>query len=467
MRHLLRRLGLERRTPSSLPRRLPQEGKGGLQPARVFLLVFVAVDLLGTGLLLTPAASAGGGNLTFVEAFFTSTTALTVCGLSIVSIGSDLTLFGQGVVLALMQVGGMGIMTLAALLGTAVIHKFGLRMQLNVQAETKSLWVGDVRGLVGRVAIIFLVVQSITFVLITPRMWLGYDMELREALYTGFFHSVSAFNNAGLSLYDDSMARFSGDALVLFPIALAVILGGIGFPVIIELWRRFRLPRTWSLHTKITLTTSAVLVVGACLLVPALEWNNPQTLGQLHWWARITDGAFHGIMPRSGGLNVTDTGAMEDSTLLFTIMLMFVGGGSAGTAGGIKVATLAVIFCVVLAEVRSHDQVHVYDRQLPPAVIRQSLSLIFMSATVVAFCTLLLLATTTHRVLPVLFEVVSAVGVVGLSTGLTPELPTWAQVVLIVLMVAGRIGPVTFVTALAMSERQRRYALPEDRPVIG
>ncbi len=467
LRRLFGRPGAERPSPSVFPRRLPHEGKGGLQPARVFLLMFVAVDLLGTGLLLTPAASAGSENLTFVEALFTSTTALAVCGLSIISIGGDLTHFGQGVVLALMQIGGMGIMTLAALLGTAVVHRFGLRMQLNVQAETKSLWVGDVRGLVSRVALIFVVVQSLTFVLITPRMWLGYDMELREALYTGFFHSVSAFNNAGLSLYDDSMSRFSGDALVLFPIALAVVLGGIGFPVIIELWRRFRLPRAWSLHTKITLATSAVLLMGACLAIPALEWDNPQTLGQLHWWTRITDGFFHGVMPRSGGLNVTDTGAMEDSTLLFTIMLMFVGGGSAGTAGGIKVTTLAIIFCVVLAEARSHDQVHVYGRQLPPAVIRHSLSLIFMSATVVAFCTLLLLATTSYKLLPALFEIASAVGVVGLSTGLTPELPSWAQVMIIVLMIAGRLGPITFVTALAMSDRRRRYTLAEDRPIVG
>lgn len=466
-RRLFGRPRIGRLNPFAFPRHLLHERKGWLQPARVFLLVFVTVDLLGTGFLLTPAASAGSENLTLLEALFTSTTALTVCGLSIISVGSDLTHFGQGIVLALMQIGGMGIMTLAALLGTAVVHRFGLRMQLNVQAETKSIWAGDLRGLVIRVALIFLVVQSLTFALITPRLWLGYDMELHEALYSGLFHSVSAFNNVGLSLYDDSLTQFSGDALILFPITLAVFLGSIGFPVIIELWQRFRFPRGWSLHTKITLTTSAVLLLGAFLLIPALEWNNPQTLGQLHWWARITDGLFHGVMPRSGGLNVTDTGAMEDPTLLLTTMLMFVGGGSAGTAGGIKVATLAVICCVVLAEVRSHDQVHVYDRQLPPSVIRHSLSLIFMSATVVAFCTLLLMSTTAHEFLPVLFETTSAVGVVGLSTGLTPELPPWAQVLFVLLMIAGRVGPITFVTALAMSDRQRRYSLAEARPIIG
>lgn len=430
-------------------------------------MAFVAADLLGTVLLMTPLAASDGQGLEFTRAFFTATTALAVCGLSVISVGSDLNAFGQGVVLALMQVGGMGIMTLASLLGTAMVHRFGLRMQLNVQAETRSLWVGDVRGVVGRVAIIFLVLEGITFLLITPRMWLGYDMSFGEALYSGFFHSISAFNNAGLSLYDDSLTRFSGDVLVLLPVAAAVFLGGIGFPVLLELRRQFRAPRKWSLHTKLTVTTTSILFAGGALLITLMEWHNPQTLGQLHWGARITNGFFHGVMPRSGGLNVVDIGQMEDSTLLLTVMLMFVGNGSAGTAGGIKVATLAVIFLVVVAEVRAQDKVHVFDRQLAPAVIRQSLSLVFLSATAVAFATLLLLRATPHETLPVMFEVVSAVGVVGLSTGITPDLAPWAQTLLAVLMVAGRVGPITFVTALAFRDRLRRYELAEARPIIG
>lgn len=437
------------------------------EPARTFLAAFLVVDLLGTGLLMTPAAGADGQGLALVPALFSATTALAVCGLSVVSIGSDLSGFGQGILLALMQVGGMGIMTLASLLGTTVIHRLSLRMQLNVQAETHSPWVGDVRGMVVRIALIFLVVQGATFLLLTPRLWLGHDMSFGEAVYSGFFHAVSAFNNAGLSLYHDSFIRFSGDPLVLGPIAVAIVLGGIGFPVLLELRRKFRVPRTWSLHTKITVATSAILLVGGAAALTAMEWNNPSTLGQLHWSARLTDGFFLSVAPRSGGLNVVETGQMEDSTLLTTIMLMFVGGGSAGTSGGIKVATLAVIFFVVVAEIRAHDKVHVFGRRLPPEVIRQSLSLVFLSATIVAFSTLLLLATTPHRLMPVLFEVVSAFGVVGLSTGLTPMLPPWAQCLLVVLMVAGRIGPITFVTALALRERRRHYDFAEARPIIG
>lgn len=433
----------------------------------MFLLLFLTVDLIGTGLLMTSWATTSGGGLDFTSALFTATTSLAVCGLSVVSIGDDLSGWGQGIVLGLMQVGGMGIMTLAALLGTAVIHRFGLRMQLSVQAETPSLWIGDVRGVVSRVLIIFAVVQSAVFVLITPRLWLGYDLGFGEAAYVGLFHSISAFNNAGLSLYDDSLTGFSGDALVLLPVAVAVILGGIGFPVLIELRRHIRTPRKWSLHTKITITTTVLLFFAGAALITLMEWNNPATLGQLDWWARVTDGIFHGVMPRSGGLNVVETGQMEDSTLLLTIMLMFVGNGSAGTAGGIKVATLAVLFLVVLAEVRAHDKVHVYGRQLPSEVIRQALSLVFLSATIVAVSTVLLVHTTPFSVIQVLFETVSAFAVVGLSTGITGDLPQWSQVLLAVLMVAGRIGPITFVTALAFRERDRRYELAEARPIIG
>ncbi|WP_159945239.1 MULTISPECIES: potassium transporter TrkG [unclassified Nocardiopsis] len=450
-----------------LDSRSTREPRGWRKPARVFLMAFIAVDLVGTGLLMTPLATTGPEGLTFVEAFFSATTSLAVCGLSVISVGNDLNGFGQGILLVLMQAGGMGIMTLASLLGTAMVHRFGLRMQLNVQAETRSLWVGDVRGVVSRVAIIFLTLQGITFLLITPRMWLGYDMPFGEAVYSGFFHSISAFNNAGLSLYDDSMTRFSGDAFILLPVAFAVILGGIGFPVLMELRRQFRTPRLWSLHTKLTVTTASILFVAGTIVITGLEWNNPATLGQLHWWARLTDGFFHGVMPRSGGLNVVDTGQMGDATLLVTIMLMFVGNGSAGTAGGIKVATLAVIFLVVWAEVRAQDKVHVYGRQLSPEVVRQSLSLVFLSATVVAFTTVLLVRTTEFDLMPIMFEVVSAVGVVGLSTGITPDLPPWTQTLLAILMVAGRIGPITFVTALAFRDRPRRYDLAKARPIIG
>ncbi|MBV2363258.1 TrkH family potassium uptake protein [Streptomonospora nanhaiensis] len=459
-----RRLARLWRRPT-LPRDIPRALWG--RPARVFVLLFVVADLLGALVLLLPAAHAEGESLTVVEALFTATSALAVCGLAVIGLGSELSVFGELVVAALVQVGGIGIMTLASVLGVVVIHRFGLRMQLTVQAETRSLSVGDVSGIVGRVVRTSLLCEAVLAAVIVPRLWLSHGMSPLEVLYSGAFHSIMAFNNAGLSLYDDSLTRFSGDPVILLPIAAATIVGGLGFPVLLELRRHLRSPRRWSLHTKLTMTTTGLLFAAGIVLVPLLEWTNPATLGGLSTEARLVNGIFHGIMPRSGGFNTVDVGAMEESTLLVTIMLMFVGNGSGSTAGGIKVATLAVLFLVVWAEIRGHPHVHVFGRRLPPSVIREALSLTFLSMTVVVASTVALLVATTYPLEVVLFEVVSASGVVGLSTGITGDLPEGAQLLLVVLMLAGRIGPITFASALALREHTRRYDLAESRPIIG
>ena len=437
------------------------------RPASIFVLCFVAVDLVGAGLLMLPAAHARDEQLTFVEALFTSTTALAVCGLTVIDLGARLAHFGQIIVMVLIQIGGIGIMTLASVLGVVVIHRFGLRMQLSVQAETRALQVGDLRGVVSRVVVVSLACEAVIAAVLVPRFWLAHDMAPLSALYRGVFHAVSAFNNAGLSLYTDSLTRFAADPLVVLPAALATILGGVGFPVLLELRRHLGRPRRWTLHTKLTVVTTALLFASGAVAVTALEWNNPATLGEMAWWQRMLDGTFHGIMPRSGGFNVVDVGAMNDSTLMVVMMLMFVGGGSAGTAGGIKVATLAVIFLVVWAEIRGNPSVHVFGRKLSPGVIRQSLSLLFLSMTVVVVSTVAVVAATPFDLVPVLFEVISASGVVGLSMGITTDLPPGVHILLVVLMVAGRIGPVTFAAALALRERTKRYDLPESRPIIG
>ncbi|WP_420160960.1 TrkH family potassium uptake protein [Nocardiopsis sp. CNT-189] len=461
--------GLLTRGARRLPRP-PQSARArGLwrRPASVFLLLIIAVDLIGAGLLTLPAAHAEGHGLSFTDALFTSTSALMVCGLAVIDLGADLSLFGQIVVLVLIQAGGIGIMALASLLGVAVLHRFGLRMRLTLQTETRIMQVGDVRGLVRRIILVSLACEAVVALLLAPRLWLVHGEDLPEALYLAVFHAVSAFNNAGLALYPDSLVRFAADPVMLPAVAIASVIGGLGFPVLLELRRHLHHHRRWSLHAKLTIVTTALLYFGGAAAVTLLEWTNPATLGGMPWWQRVLDGSFHGVMPRSGGFNVVDVGAMNEATLLVIMMLMFVGGGSAGTAGGIKVATLAVIFLVVWAEIRGHPNVHVFGRKLAPEVIRQSLSLLFLSMTVVVASTVLLLSTTPFDLVPVMFEVISASGVVGLSTGITADLPPWAHLLLTVLMLAGRVGPVTFAAALALRERTRRYDFPVSRPIIG
>ena len=251
-----------------------------------------------------------------------------------------------------------------------------------------------------------------------------------------------------------------------------MILGGIGFPVLLELLRhRNRQRRTgrrgWSLHFRLTVITTAALLFAGTALTCVLEWTNDGTLGGFDWDEKILAGFFHSAMSRTAGFNSVDVGAMTDATLLLTCMLMFVGGGSAGTAGGIKVSTFAVLGAAMVAEVRGEPHSGVMGRRLAPHVLRQALTVALAGIGFVMTATLALLAVVDKPFEQVLFEAVSAFGTVGLSTGITGDLPTAGRLIVIVLMFVGRLGPVTLVSALALRERTRRYQLPEERPVIG
>ncbi|AWE54347.1 TrkH family potassium uptake protein [Streptomyces nigra] len=441
-------------------------------PARAVVLAFAVAVLLGTVLLSLPCAAEGGSSPGFVTALFTATSAVCVTGLAVVDTGTYWSGFGEGVILALIQVGGFGIMTLASLLAVLISGRLRLRMQLTAQAETKSLGIGDVRRVLLGVAGTTLVVELAVGAVLSLRFRYGYGEDIGGAIYLGYFHAVSAFNNAGFGLHADSLTRYAQDPWVTLPVAAAVILGGLGFPVLLELMRHRRRRRTaglrtWSLHAKLTLSTTVVLLVAGTLLTCLLEWTNPGTLGPHTTTGKILDGFFHSAMSRTAGFNAIDVGALRASTLLMTCVLMFIGGGSAGTAGGIKVTTFAVLLAAILAEVRGEPTSTVLGRRLAPHVLRQALTVALLGVGLVMGSTLVLLALTDEPMDAVLFETVSAFATVGLSTGITADLPTAGQLLLVVLMFVGRLGPITLVSALALRERTRRYDLPEERPVIG
>jgi Trk-type K+ transport system membrane component len=260
---------------------------------------------------------------------------------------------------------------------------------------------------------------------------------------------------------------FVTDPWICVPIAVAVIFGGLGFPVLFELRRQLGRPRQWSLHTRLTVGTTAALLVLGTLFVTFSEWSNPGTLGPLDAPGRVLAGFFQAVMPRTAGFNSVDYGEMRDGTLLGTDVLMFIGGGSAGTAGGIKVTTFIILFFVIYAEVRGERHVNAADRRIGERVQRQALTVALLSVGLVMAATLLLLELTGLPTRDVLFESVSAFATVGLSTGITADLPSAGQLVLVVLMFVGRLGPITLVSALALREKQLRYTLPEGRPLIG
>ena len=436
-------------------------------PYQVVVVAFATAIAVGTLLLVLPVARSGEGGAPFLTALFTATSAVSVTGLVVVDTASYWSPFGEAVVLGLIQLGGFGIMTMASLLGLLVSRRLGLRTRLNAAAETKSLGIGDVRAVLTGVLKITLLFEALTASVLTARFWIGYDEPFARALYHGVFHAVSAFNNAGFALYDDSLVRFVDDAWICLPVAAAVIVGGLGFPVLFELRRALRTPRRWSLHTKITVTATAVLLVLGTAFVTAAEWSNPGTLGTLDAPGRMLAGFFHGVMPRTAGFNSLDVGAMRDETLLGTMILMFIGGGSAGTAGGIKVTTFVILFFVIYAEVRGEENVNAFDRRIGPRVQRQALTVALLSVAAVVAATLVLVALSDLPMEKLAFEAVSAFGTVGLSTGITADLPAPAQVLLVLVMFLGRLGPIALASSIALRDRHRLYTLPEGRPIVG
>ncbi|MFC0624084.1 TrkH family potassium uptake protein [Kribbella deserti] len=439
-------------------------------PGQLVVAGFAGVTLIGTVLLMLPIATTAGQSTGMVSALFTAVSALCVTGLVVVDTPTYWSGFGEGVVLGLIQIGGLGVMTLASVLALLVARRLGMRLQLSAQAETKALGLGNVRQVVWGVIRLSLTVEAVIAILLALRFGLRYDEPWPRAIYLGVFHAISAYNNAGFALFTDSLIGFATDPFICVLIMAAVIIGGLGFPVILEVLRRTRRARRgrpWSLHTRITLATYGGLLVLGVIAVTLAEWRNPATLGPMNVTEKLLAGTFHGVMPRTAGFNSLDVAQFEPATLLLNDVLMFIGGGSAGTAGGIKVTTFALLAFVILAEIRGEPTVHVLNRRLPGAVQRQALTVALLGVGAVMIGTLTLLAMTSFRLDDVLFETVSAFGTVGLSTGITAKIPAAGQLVLVALMFIGRLGPITMASALAIRERPRRYELPEERPVVG
>ena len=312
-----------------------------------------------------------------------------------------------------------------------------------------------------------LLFEALAAVVLTGRLWLGYGEPFGRAAWLGLFHSVSAFNNAGFALYSDNLVRFVDDGWVSLTVTLAVIAGGLGFPVLLELIRSPTRPASWSLHTKLTLTMTWVLLAVGTLAIGTLEWSNPATFGPLDLPGKLLAAFFHGAGPRTAGFNSVDYGAMGETSWLVTDILMFIGAGSAGTSGGIRVTTFAVLVLMVTAEARGLTTVNAFGRRIPGVAQRQALAVTLIGLGAVVLATMAITAQSGLPMSQTLFEAFSAFGTVGLSTGITAELPLSSQNLLILLMFLGRTGPITLATALALREHEPRYRYPEERPIIG
>lgn len=437
-------------------------------PARAIVIAFALAIGVGTTLLALPVSQATNSNVTLLDALFTATSAICVTGLSVVDIGTAFSRFGQGVIMLLVKCGGIGILSLGALLALATGRRIGVRERVILQEQTGRPHVGGVVRFVRDLLVYTTVVELLGAALLLPRFveQQGFGLGAFYAL----FHSVSAFNNAGFGLYRDNLMSFVTDPVVIPVIAGLLILGGLGMAVVAEVVDhvRGRPVRRWSLHTRIALLTTAVLIVFGTLFVLVVEWSNTATLGPLGPAGKVLGAFFQAVTPRTAGFNSLDYGAMREGSLLVTMFLMFVGGSPSSTAGGVKTTTLAVLMLTIWSVVRGHGRPVAFGRLIDAQLITKAAAVTSAAAlTVLIAATALTFTDPEVPGLRLLFETFSALGTVGLSTGITPELSSGARIILCLLMFAGRVGLVTFAVALASSGGKERLRYPREELIIG
>lgn len=436
-------------------------------PARAAALIFVLAAVVFSVLLSLPISSASNRPTPLIDAFFTGVSAVTVTGLTTLDTATHWSPFGQIVILLAIQIGGLGIVTIALMLARAVTRHLGLQTKVFAQQGIGTSKLGEVGTLLRIVVLTTLTIQGVLFLLLLPP-FVVVEGNLWDGIWNALFYAVSSFNNAGFSIHPGGLPSLEGNLWILVPIALGVFVGSFGFPVFLTLLMHRWNPKRWTLHTKLTLSTTLILLVLGSLAWGALEWNNAATVGAESPLDKVLHSVFASVMMRSGGFSIIDTGASHPATLLVSDALMFVGGGSASTAGGIKVTTLAVLFLAILAEARGDKDVRAVGRMIPGESLRLAISVTFLGATLVlAATTVIQIANPGVGLDRILFEVISAFATCGLSVGLSPELGVLGKGALAVLMMAGRIGPIGLAAALALKQRNLMYRLPEERPIIG
>ncbi|WKK70313.1 potassium transporter TrkG [Rathayibacter oskolensis] len=422
--------------------------------------------MLFTVLLSLPFSAADGRATPLHDALFTAFSAVTVTGLVSVETATHWSFFGQLVILLAVQTGGLGIVTIALLLARAVTRSFGVRSRIFAQQGIGTSKLGEVQSLLRIVVVTTLAIEAALAAVLLPAFVLAED-SVPLGIWHAVFYSVSAFNNAGFAANEGGLAAFDGNLFILIPIMIGVFIGSFGFPVFLVLMMSRHHWRRWSLHAKLTMTvTTGLLVVGA-VLWGVLEWSNTATIGGMSAGEKILHALFSSVMMRSGGFSLLDTGASEPITLLATDALMFVGGGSASTAGGIKVTTIAILFLAIVAEAKGDRDVMIFGRTLPQGALRVAISVTFLGATLVLGGTAAIMLVSDEPLDRILFEVISAFATCGLSVGLSEQLPPAGQYILAALMFAGRIGPIGLASALAIRRRNLLYRYPEETPVIG
>ncbi|MFZ7944410.1 MULTISPECIES: TrkH family potassium uptake protein [Bacillaceae] len=444
-----------------------QQKKRFLDPPKILVLGFASIILIGTLSLILPAATTNGQGLSFINALFTATSATCVTGLVVVDTGTTFTLFGQLIILSMIQVGGLGFMTFATLFAFLLGKRISLKERILLQESLNNLSMEGIVRLAKRILIFTAVIEFTGAVLLSIRF--SFDMPVGRAIYFGIFHSISNFNNAGFDILGNyqSLTAYVADPTIVLTICSLITVGGIGFIVMNELFE-YSSSKRLSLHTKIVLVTSFLLLIGGTIGIFILEFTNEKTLKPLSFSGKILGALFQSVAARTDGANTLNIAEMTQSSLLFIIFLMFIGASPGSTGGGIKTTTFTTLLGAVWSQIRGKEDVIFYRQRVGYETIYKSLTVTLCALFLVLTVTMLL-TITEHGTdfLKLLFETTSAFGTVGLSMDLSRDLSPLGKVLITLTMFAGRLGPLTIAFAVAMRRKPDAFRYPKGKIMIG
>ncbi|MFC5405576.1 TrkH family potassium uptake protein [Cohnella soli] len=441
-------------------------GKILSSPPRILVLGFAAIVLIGAGLLMLPFAHTGAAQPRFIDTLFTATSATCVTGLVVVDTGTYWTTAGQLIILTMIQIGGLGFMTMATLFAIALKRRISLKEKLVLQEAFNQTSIEGIIRLVRKVVIYALTIELAGAVLFTIRF--AFDMPFGTAVYRGIFHAVSFFNNAGFDIMGDyrSLTDYVGDPLVNIVTMLLIILGGLGFVVLADLVEIRNPKRKLSLHSKVVLSMSGGLILIGAILIFIFEYTN-STMASLTFGEKVLAAFTQSVSPRTAGVNTIDLGAMRQATQFVMVILMFIGASPGSTGGGIKTTTFTALLGAVIAMVRGKEDVVFFKYRLAQERVYKALTVTLFAFGLVILATMILSTTEDHQFLQLLFEVTSAFGTVGLTLGLTAKLTFAGKIIIIVMMFIGRLGPLTLTYALGPKQGRQLYRHAEGKIIIG
>ncbi len=436
--------------------------KKNLTPAQYLVSGYFVIIMLGSLLLMLPVATTDGQGLGAIDAVFTATSATCVTGLIVVNTKEAFTIFGSTVIMFLIQIGGLGIMSMSTLFAFVVGKKISLKERLIIQEDLNQYQISGMVRLVQYLLGFTFAIEGTAAAILFLRF--SQDYPFWRSIYLSVFHAVSAFNNAGFDLFGNSLEGFTGDITVNFVIMALIILGGIGFGVMMEAYNRVKFKKS-TLQTKIVIVMTLALLVLGFFIFFILEYNN--TLAGLPLLDKTLGAMFLSVTPRTAGFNTVPTGALKQSSLFLIIILMFIGASPGSTGGGIKTTTFGVILVTMKNMITGKEDMEIYNRRFEKQIVYKAFTITMLAAGLIILVTTLLLIIEDFQFIDALFETVSAFGTVGLSTGITGQLSDISRVLITITMFAGRVGPLTLAVAIGEKQRKGTYHYPTEKVMVG